>query len=134
MPLAPKHPCPGKGPRRNACPNLVARGERCCADCLPYMTRESRAYDVERDKGEQRQFLHSTTWRKIRAAKLRRDPLCERHLEQGRTVAATMVHHVDGDELHNDDENHWSLCNDCHEEIEKGGRWGREASSIESIG
>jgi hypothetical protein len=51
--------------------------------------------------------------------------LCERHLGKGETVAATMVHHKDGNELNNADENHESLCNPCHEEAEKGKRWGR---------
>lgn len=101
---------------------------------MPYVKQAIRRYDVERDKGDQRTFLHSTTWRKIRARKLRMNPLCERHLEQGQTVAATMVHHRDGNELHNNDENHESLCNPCHEESEKGGRWGRDTGAIESTG
>ena len=94
-------------------------------ECLPYVKAAVRRYDQERDKGEQRQFLHSTTWRKIREMKLRRDPLCETHLAQGRTVAASMVHHVDGNELNNTDENHQSLCNDCHEEEHKKERFGK---------
>lgn len=53
------------------------------------------------------------------------DPLCEKHLAQGEAVAATLVHHLDGNELNNTAENFQSLCNPCHEEIEKKGRWGR---------
>lgn len=57
------------------------------------------------------------------------DPLCEEHLKQGFDVAATMVHHVKAVETHPElrlvMENLMSLCNSCHEEKEKGGRWGR---------
>jgi 5-methylcytosine-specific restriction endonuclease McrA len=94
---------------------------------MPYVKAAVRRYDQQRDQGEQRQFLHSTTWRKIRDAKLARDPLCERHLVNGDVVAAVLVHHIDGNELNNRDENHQSLCNDCHEELERGGRFGRVA-------
>ena len=133
MPVAPRRPCPGKGPRRGRCPNLLSRGVPYCDECAPYVKAQVRRYDKARDQGEQRQFLHSTTWRKIREMKLRRDPLCERHLEQGQTVAATTVHHKDGDELNNADENHESMCFGCHEAHEaKLGRrmWKRSSETI----
>jgi hypothetical protein len=47
------------------------------------------------------------------------------HYAKGEVVPAVLVHHIDGDELNNLEENHQSLCNACHEEIEKKGRWGR---------
>ena len=125
MPQAPRRPCSGRGPRRGNCPNLIQRGQYVCGECEPYVKAAIRKYDVQRDKDPQRVFLHSTTWRKMREAKLRRDPLCERHAAKGQAVAATMVHHRDGNELNNEDENHESLCNPCHEDAEKGKRWGR---------
>jgi 5-methylcytosine-specific restriction endonuclease McrA len=86
---------------------------------------KQRAYakDVERNQSAERQFLHSMTWRKIRLMKLQRDPLCERHLAQGQAVAAYLVHHVDENELNIDDNNLQSLCNNCHEEMHKAGRF-----------
>ena len=133
MPSAPRRPCSGRGPRRGNCPNLLSRGEYVCAACLPHVRAAIRRYDVERDKDPQRVFLHSTTWRKVREMKLRRDPLCERHAGKSETVAATMVHHRDGNELNNDDENHESMCRECHElhEAQSGRRtWKTSSESI----
>ena len=120
MPIAPRHPCPGIGPRRRACRNLVGRGVRCCPECEPHLKSQQRAYDTARDKTDERQFLHGPIWKKIRLLKLSKDPLCERHLAQGRDEAATLVHHKDGNELHNEEENLESLCVPCH-----GGKWGK---------
>jgi len=130
MPVAPRHPCSGRGPRRGRCRNLVGRGVGCCPECQPYVTAALARHDKERDQSEERQFIHSVVWRAIRARKLTQDPLCERHLTQGRVVPATLVHHRDGNELNNADENHQSLCNPCHEEIEAKGRWGRKPCRI----
>jgi 5-methylcytosine-specific restriction protein A len=125
MPIAPRHPCSGAGPRRGRCPNLVARGISCCVDCLPYLKQQTRRYDVERDQTDQRKFLHSRTWRAVREMKLRRSPLCEECERQGKTTAAQLVHHRDRDETNSASENLLSLCTSCHEEIHKGERWGR---------
>jgi hypothetical protein len=125
MPIAPRHPCPGKGPRISRCTNLVGRGERCCPECLPYMKQQTRAYDVQRDKDAGRRLLHSRTWRAVRMMKLNNAPCCERCMAQGNTVAAVLVHHRDGNELNNLDSNHESLCVECHEAEHKGERWGK---------
>jgi hypothetical protein len=92
---------------------------------MPYVKQAIRKYDVERDKGEQRQFLHSTTWRAIRIHKLSGQPLCERHLKLGQAVAATLVHHINRDETCNIDTNLESLCLQCHEGEHKSERWGK---------
>jgi 5-methylcytosine-specific restriction protein A len=125
MPVAPRRPCSGRGPRRGQCPNLIQRGQYVCGECEPYVKQAIRKYDKERDKDPQRVFLHSTTWRKVREMKLRRDPLCERHIAQGQTVAACLVHHADRDETNTADENLESLCVECHEAEHKGERFGR---------
>ena len=145
MPMKPKRPCPGFGSRRGSCLNLLTGNERCCSECELYVKKQIRRYDKARDQEPGRQFIHSTVWRRIRAAKLARDPLCERCLkgfvsviygpqfeDNGmatehfpRIVPAVLVHHIDGDELNNDPSNHQSLCVACHEAIHKGGRFGR---------
>lgn len=126
MPQAPKHPCPGKGPRRGMCPNLIGRGERCCAECEPHARADVRRYDRARDQGEGRQVLHSRHWRAIREAKLARDPLCEPCLSKDRDTAAFLVHHKDRDETNNSNDNLVSMCFACHEEEHKAERFGRK--------
>ena len=124
-PDKPARPCPGKGPRYRSCPNLIRGSETCCPECKPYEKAITRRYDKERDESPERKFLHSKTWRRIRNYKLSIDPLCERCDKQGLTVTAVLVHHKDGNQLHNHPVNHESLCNTCHEETHKGERWGR---------
>jgi len=57
--------------------------------------------------------------------KLANDPLCEKCMEQEIIKVAVLVHHVDKDESNNEDENLMSVCNDCHEMLHKGTRFGR---------
>jgi len=117
MPTRPKKPCPGKGPRFHSCPNLIAAKETCCPECQPYETARNRKYDKARDNTPERRFIHSGRWQRMRDAKLNRDPLCEVCLIGGFDVPATLVHHIDGNELNNDPSNHQSLNNSCHEAI-----------------
>jgi 5-methylcytosine-specific restriction endonuclease McrA len=114
VPVAPRRPCIGMGPRSRRCNNLVSRGDRCCPECLPFLKEKVRVYDVERNKEPGRRFLHSRTWRAIRMAKLSGDPLCERCWAKSKYVAARLVHHKDRDELNNLMENLESLCVECH--------------------
>lgn len=62
-------------------------------------------------------FYKTPEWKRIRAAQLLKQPLCERHLKQGRIVKATIVHHV------TPHKGNWALflsgpfesaCDDCH--------------------
>lgn len=129
-PVAPKHTCPGRGPRYGRCPGLIDRGESCCTDCKPHEKIAARRYEAERDQGEQRQFLHSRRWRAIREVKLNRDPLCERHLLRGIDEPAVLVHHKDRDETNWNDDNLESLCNECHEAEHKSERFGRAKTNM----
>ena len=122
-------PCPGYGPRRGGCPNLIRGGDRYCLECEPYAQADNKKYDKERDKSPERQFLHSTTWRRIRDYKLSRNPLCERCEKRGLTEPALIVHHIDKNELHNHPVNLLSCCVSCHEEIHKGDRFGRNKTT-----
>ena len=114
--MVPSKPCPGRGKRAGHCGTLIKGREKYCPVCLEYAKDETRAYDKQRDQSDERKFIHSAKWRRIRDRKLHIDPLCERHLVKDQVVVAVLVHHKDHDELNWADENLESLCNDCHEE------------------
>jgi len=63
-------------------------------------------------------FYNRAAWRKCRALKLRRNPLCERCESEGRTREASQVHHktdlADAPELAYVLTNLESLCQECH--------------------
>ena len=75
MPIRPGRPCPGRGPRRGSCPNVI-RGAGVCPECQPYEKAVAREYDRRRDETVERQFIHSAQWRRIREVKLAHDLLC----------------------------------------------------------
>lgn len=63
-------------------------------------------------------FYQSPAWTKLRLAKLRENPLCERCRREQRITAATHVHHVlerkDRPDLALDWDNLEALCSPCH--------------------
>lgn len=127
MPNKPSRPCPGQGPYIKKCRNLIKGSDRYCHVCIEYFNKEvkknNKQYDIERNQSAERKLIHSVQWRRIRLRKLAKDPLCEKCLSLGKEVKAVLVHHIDFNELNNNDSNHLSLCNDCHENIHKTGRW-----------
>ena len=66
---------------------------------------------------------YDARWVKLRAMKLKRDPLCEWCREQKGYIKATLVHHIDEIEFYPgkrlDMENLWSSCHSCHEKHHK---------------
>lgn len=89
------------------------------------LTRETRCgrHQKERGRGTRRNrpgdpFYSSRAWRRKRAAKLARDPLCEECLARGLTKGAEHVDHTldrrDRPDLAFADENLRSLCESCH--------------------
>lgn len=68
------------------------------------------------------QFYSSAAWRQMSLRKRKADPLCERCLDEGRTRAATEVHHIVGvdesEQLRLEWSNLMSVCRRCHDEIE----------------
>jgi 5-methylcytosine-specific restriction enzyme A len=129
MPSSPKRPCPGKGPRRSKCKNLISKSERCCQECLPHDTFLKKDYDKRRGSSADRGYDHQ--WRKVRQQKLNEDPLCEICLKEELTTLATTVHHIEAIDTHPHlrltMSNLQSVCNEHHEEIEKDKRWGRKS-------
>ena len=83
----------------------------------------------DRDR-EASRFYSSDRWRKLRAAKLSRNPLCEECARQSKHTPATMVDHIQpikqgGQAL--DMDNLQSLCWSCHsaKSIKEGSRFGK---------
>lgn len=74
-------------------------------------------------------LIHSKEWRKLRAAKMAAQPLCEMCSRSGRLVFAEQVHHIKPVEsarttegmraLMFDNTNLMALCVRCHTEIHK---------------
>lgn len=69
-------------------------------------------------------------WKNTRMRKLRDQPWCEEEQKQGRLVLATEVHHKDGDDTNDADENLESLCKSCHSRhtVKEHGGFGNNAS------
>ncbi|WP_418832028.1 HNH endonuclease signature motif containing protein [Phocaeicola sp.] len=76
-----------------------------------------------------RRLITSPAWRRLRAQKMARSPLCEDCLLEGRTRLATEVHHVtpiergrsaeEMEKLAFDAHNLRSLCEKCHQNAHK---------------
>lgn len=130
MPIKPSRPCFGRGPHIRNCRNLVKGNESYCPVCLQYAKKElnqrNKVYDKERDQSQERHFIHSDQWRKIRLIKLANDPLCEPCLRLNRESIAVLVHHIDSNELNNNANNMQSMCNNCHELVHKQDRFNKK--------
>ena len=74
-------------------------------------------------------LINSARWRKLRAEKLRANPVCEECEANGRSTMATEVHHIkpvesvpyekDMERLMFNRANLLSLCHACHTEIHR---------------
>ena len=128
MPKKPQKPCPGRGPRRGNCRNLLKGSERCCLECEPYEKKFIKEYDKKRGSSGKRGY--DWDWQKLRKWKLNRNPLCELCLKEGFVRGMDIVHHILSIETHPhlrlDKSNLQSLCNTCHERVHKDKRFGRK--------
>lgn len=104
MPWKPKRPCAEPG-----CRELVDGG-RCGA--------HTRTHEQQRRPAWVTAFYSSTAWKKVRAMKRARDPLCEDCSERGVGTIATEVDHVVPLMVRRDLalelSNLRSLCSSCH--------------------
>lgn len=93
---------------------------------------------MAKDKDYQ-QLIHTGRWLQLRKNILSQYPLCQRCQQEGRTTAATEVHHVrpveeaitysDKRQRMYDPNNLLALCRDCHVRTHtEQGRSGREAT------
>ena len=66
---------------------------------------------------------YDARWVKLRAMKLKQDPLCQWCLEHGTYTKATLVHHIEEVSVTPSKrlelENLWSACHSCHERHHK---------------
>jgi 5-methylcytosine-specific restriction protein A len=117
MPKKPKRPC-----GRAGCPNLTDGYY-----CAEHAKAEVRVYNKhQRDPDSNKRYGRS--WKKIRAAVLLKNPVCEICKDAGKLTPASTVHHkrkiADGGS--NDYNNLQALCAPCHSKLhsEQGDRWG----------
>ena len=78
-------------------------------------------YDRFYRDAEARRFYNSPEWKKVKAMKLARDPLCEIYKQEGRTTRAQTVHHlfpVKKGEKKLELEFLVSLCHEHHNRVE----------------
>lgn len=72
-----------------------------------------------RDTRPWRHLYNKKAWHRLRATRLRDEPVCRMCVQQGRVTVATIVDHIKphkGDEvLFFDPENLQSLCKQCHD-------------------
>ena len=106
MPMRPRKPCSQPG-----CPELIEPGQR---KCVAHRRQDDRRYKRDRNDDEQQRFYKSARWRRLRKIVLRRDPICKKCEEEGRTRASQEVHHKDGDHKNNEIDNLVGLCKSCH--------------------
>lgn len=101
-----KAPCTWPG-----CSVLVLAGERRCAK---HRKQEQTDHDARRGSATSRGY--DWKWRQhVRPAALRDEPLCRFCAQSGRTVAASVVDHVDGNSRNNARTNLRPLCKPCHD-------------------
>ena len=133
MPNKPPRPCPGYGPRRGACPNLIKGNARCCPECMPYEKAATRRYDKKRDQTPERKWLHSTRWRRASDLHKSKHPLCAECERHGRITPVYVTDHIIAHNGNYDlfwDQSNWqSLCNSCHELKHRPERFGRNKNA-----
>jgi len=79
--------------------------------------RKEHHREKDRDRASAAERGYDSRWRKVRKWYMRRNPLCERCLQEGTTKAAEVVHHItpidDGGAKY-DFDNLEALCEKCH--------------------
>ncbi|MCX6383161.1 MAG: HNH endonuclease signature motif containing protein [Actinobacteria bacterium] len=115
MPYKPKYPC-----NYSMCSNLSEPGQSYCN----IHKQHKNTYDDRRDNSNKRGY--NSRWHKARLMYLRSNPLCVMCLEQGYTVSATIVDHIEphrGEYEKFWDEDNWqSLCKTHHDRKTRKGK------------
>ena len=108
MPTKPKKPCAYPG-----CPNLTFD-----VYCEEHAALRRKQYD-KYNRSPNHDKKYGNNWRRIRGLYVKKHPLCERCLEEGRITPVEEVHHIiplsrGGT---NQFSNLMSLCQSCHTKI-----------------
>ena len=94
-------------------PNKIA-----VAKPLHHAATKHNRYDAEKRDLNAAKFYKSYAWKKLRAAKYRRNPNCERCAKDGRETPTETIHHIQErlirPDLALDMNNLESLCHSCH--------------------
>lgn len=119
MPPRPPRPC-----RHAGCNALAYGRESYCPAHKVQAEREQteRRREADLHRGSRHERGYDSLWVRNRSMYLSAHPLCERCAAAGRTVAASLVHHVNSiasaPSLRLDAENLQALCRECHEVVE----------------
>lgn len=84
---------------------------------LPPYKKKKYVPKVVRDPGSNQDFYQSTTWRKVRGAYYKENPLCEFNKAEGRVVEGNVIDHiipVDHGGAKYDERNFMCLHTDVH--------------------
>lgn len=97
---------------------------------MPFIERPKKKVRIQQPYKHERKsapYYNTKQWVNLRDWYIKRNPLCECCLEQGKVTPATEVHHVQPflqgitDEerwaLLTDEDNLMSVCNKCHKEL-----------------
>ena len=118
MPYKPRKPCSHPG-----CSEVTNHPSGYC-----FLHTKLRQKQIDADRGTSNQRGYNYRWQKYRRSYLIEHPLCQRCLERGRIVEATVVDHIvphrGGQELFWDSNNHQALCKKCHDEKTAREGWG----------
>jgi 5-methylcytosine-specific restriction protein A len=115
MPPLPAKPCRWPG-----CPKLCTDGSGYCQDHIEQARAKKQRQRQDRDTRQSAARRgYDRRWARVRALKLRRDPVCERC---GKKIA-NVVHHLVPIEVDYtkrlEYDNLQSLCRECHEIVHK---------------
>ena len=90
---------------------------------MPYLVKPNKPKSRTFNREDRQKIYQSAKWKKLRLAKLMKDPLCEHCLKEGQTKLAIDVHHRDSFMNYSglmrltkayDIDNLVSLCKECH--------------------
>jgi 5-methylcytosine-specific restriction protein A len=112
MTKRPKKPCGFRG-----CPKVTISKSGYCPEHRKAVVKD---YEKTRETATQRGYT-KRAWQNLRKMILNAHPLCRdphrTHRRYGEAVAATEVHHIDGNRNNNIVENLEPLCKQCHSRL-----------------
>jgi len=100
------------------CPEVTYIGNRCSKHTVKRNNATDKKYRNREDRKELTAFYQSIQWRRLRQYHITRNPLCTLCSDEGLTVVADVVDHIeeikDNPARKLDGDNLQSLCHSCH--------------------